>query len=118
MHTLYAHYTPYTPCTHAHMHTCTHAHTHTHTHTHKHTHTHTHTHTPHTHTHTPGLNDIDVEGEWLVQRQVLWKIPAEVLKSFEEKQEQVKEKKKQVWDFVTETDQSRGEVRGWDVGGR
>ena len=25
-----------------------------------------------------GLNDIDVEGEWLVQRQVLWPIPSKL----------------------------------------
>jgi leucine-rich repeat kinase 1 len=29
----------------------------------------------------PGLNDLDVEGEWLVQRQVLWKVPGELLQS-------------------------------------
>ena len=28
-----------------------------------------------------GLNDLDVEGEWLVQRQVLWKVPGELLQS-------------------------------------
>ena len=27
-----------------------------------------------------GLNDLDVEGEWLVQRQVLWKVPSELVK--------------------------------------
>ena len=26
-----------------------------------------------------GLNDLDVEGEWLVQRQVLWKVPPDLL---------------------------------------
>jgi len=57
-----------------------------------------------------------VEGEWLVQRQVLWKIPEEVLSSSEGNQEKVKGKKKQAWDFVTEPDQSRGEVSGHDVG--
>lgn len=28
-----------------------------------------------------GLNDLDVQGEWLVQRQVLWRVPSELLQS-------------------------------------
>lgn len=32
-----------------------------------------------------GLNDLDIEGEWLVQRQVMWKVPSELLPSSQQK---------------------------------
>ena len=61
-----------------------------------------------------------MEGEWLVQRQVLWKVPEEVLKGYEEEE---KGKKKQAWNLADKMDQSRGEVSGGGgkvggVGGR
>ena len=49
-----------------------------------------------------------MEGEWLVQRQVLWKVPEEVLMSSKEEEE--KGKRKQAWNFADKMDQFRGEV--------
>ena len=49
-----------------------------------------------------------MEGEWLVQRQVLWKVPAEVLMGSKEEEE--KGKRKQGWNLADKMDQSRGEV--------
>lgn len=56
----------------------------------------------------PGLNDIDVEGDWLVQRQVLWRVPDEVLNR-QKKAEKGSKKKRTPWG-VSPEDSQRGEM--------
>lgn len=64
-----------------------------------------------------GLNELDVEGEWLVQRQVLWKVPQVVLdKALSIRDEKAPTKsKKQSWNISEVSDQSRGEVRNMSL---
>lgn len=62
-----------------------------------------------------GLNDIDVDGEWLVQRQVLWRVPQNIVERFQSKsakearEKRDSEKKRQAWNLLPEDDE-RGEV--------
>ena len=56
-----------------------------------------------------GLNDLDVEGEWLVQRQVLWKVPPELLE--QRKPASDVRSKKEAWSLLPEDEESKGEVR-------
>ncbi len=70
-----------------------------------------------------GLNELDVEGEWLVQRQVMWKVPQPVLDKamnirVEKEEASPRIKKRTNWDITTQsTDHSRGEVRERGGGG-
>lgn len=58
-----------------------------------------------------GLNELDVEGDWLVHRQVLWKVPKQLLdKSLTLKEENSSSARpKQSWNLDT-AEQQRGEV--------
>ena len=55
-----------------------------------------------------GLNDIDVEGDWLVQRQVLWRVPDEVLDK-QKKSDKTGKKKRTPWGVCPE-EPRRGEM--------
>ena len=72
-----------------------------------------------------GLNELDVEGEWLVLRQVMWKVPQSLVdKSLrlktDDKGGAVQERKKRSWTLTDTSQQQRGEVRegegGWVEG--
>ena len=63
---------------------------------------------------TIGLNDIDVEGEFLVQRQVLWTVPQEILDKQKvkggdsDKNRDSVSKRKEAWNLLPE--EGPGEV--------
>ena len=60
------------------------------------------------------MNEIDVEGEWLVLRQVLWKVPQQLVdKSQDLKAEKASTSSKKSWDITDSAPapQQRGEVR-------
>ena len=64
-----------------------------------------------------GLNELDVEGEWLVLRQVMWKVPQQLLeKSLTLQEDKSAAKPKQSWNLES-SQQQRGEVSGWGCGG-
>ena len=63
-----------------------------------------------------GLNELDVEGEWLVLRQVMWKVPQRLLdKTLLPHEEKSASKPKQSW-TLDSSQQQRGEVSGGSVG--
>ena len=61
-----------------------------------------------------GLNEYDVEGQWLVQRQVLWKIPKYILDRVQGKasrrDSQQKRQRREAWSLVAEDGEEMGEV--------
>ena len=63
-----------------------------------------------------GLNELDVEGDWLVLRQVLWKVPDSLLeKSLTLKDDNppsaFSSRKQRTWSLTDNSQQQRGEVR-------
>ena len=58
-----------------------------------------------------GLNEYDVEGVWLVQRQVLWKIPKHLLDQMQGRPRR-DSRKRQAWSLVADEGEEAGEVRG------
>lgn len=65
-----------------------------------------------------GLNELDVEGEWLVLRQVLWKVPDSLLEKTLSVREgnprtsAAQERKKRSWTLTDSSQHQRGEVSG------
>ena len=60
-----------------------------------------------------GLNEYDVEGQWLVQRQVLWKVPKYILDKVQGKPSRGDSKQRQgrkAWSLVAEDGEEMGEV--------
>ena len=64
----------------------------------------------HAHSPSPGLNEYDVEGVWLVQRQVLWKIPKYLMDKMQGRPTR-DSRKRQAWSIVADEDEEAGEVR-------
>lgn len=62
------------------------------------------------------MNEIDVEGEWLVSRQVLWKVPQQLLDKSLDPKRQEEPRSKNSWAVTDASEQQRGEVVNW--GGR
>ena len=56
-----------------------------------------------------GLNEYDVEGVWLVQRQVLWKIPKYLLDKVQGKPRRDSQKR-QAWSLTVDEGEEAGEV--------
>ena len=56
-----------------------------------------------------GLNEYDDEGEWLVQRQVLWKIPKHILDKVQGKPSGG-ESQRRSWSFTSGYEEKTGEV--------
>lgn len=63
------------------------------------------------------MNEIDVEGEWLVSRQVLWKVPQQLLEK--SPNPEAPPRSKRSWSLTDSSEQQRGEVRegGEEKGG-
>lgn len=60
-----------------------------------------------------GLNEYDVEGQWLVQRQVLWKIPKYILDKVQGKPSKGDSKRRQrreAWSLTGDDIDQMGEV--------
>ena len=59
-----------------------------------------------------GLNEYDVEGQWLVQRQVLWKIPNYILYKIQGKprRDSQKSHRREAWSLTLDECEDTGEV--------
>ena len=59
------------------------------------------------------MNEYDVEGQWLVQRQVLWKIPKYILDKVQGKLSQrdsQRRHRREAWSLVADDGDEMGEV--------
>ena len=60
-----------------------------------------------------GLNEYDVEGQWLVQRQVLWKIPKYILDKVQGKPSRGDSRgrhRREAWSLTADDGEEMGEV--------
>lgn len=60
-----------------------------------------------------GLNEYDVEGQWLVQRQVLWKIPKYILDKMQGKPrtDSQRRRRREAWSLTSDDGEEMGEVQ-------
>ena len=62
-----------------------------------------------------GLNEWDVEGQWLVQRQVLWKIPKYILEKAlgkaARRDSHQRRQRREAWSLTVDDEEEMGEVQ-------